>query len=313
MKTTVIICTWNRAALLEQTLAAIAAAQPPETPWEVLVVNNRCTDRTDEIVDNFRGRLPLRPCHEEKAGLSNARNAGMREARGEYILWTDDDVLVDPDWLRAYERAFATFPDATLFGGPVRAWFDGDPPKWLAQNIDRLWMAYALRDLGPARVPLAFPGALPFGANFAVRAEVQRRFPFDPELGRKGSGGALGEETAVMAGILAEGAPAWWLPEARVRHFIPRERQTLAYLKHYFLLSGKTEAMTTTLTGPRLFGSPRWVWKTAALSSIAYIWARFTRRPPEWIPPLRQAYRHIGMLQLDRIGRRGGSSKILGK
>ena len=98
----VVICTWNRAGLLDQTLARMRELHVPAgLAWELLVVNNNCTDDTDAVAARHRGHLPLRPVREPTPGLSNARNKGLAEARGELILWTDDDVRVDPGWLAA--------------------------------------------------------------------------------------------------------------------------------------------------------------------------------------------------------------------
>ena len=100
MRVTIAICTWNRCDLLRQTLERMTGLmQPPGTEWELLVVNNNCTDGTDQVLSGFEGRLPLRRVFESRPGQSNARNAAVGAARGEFILWTDDDVLVDPNWL----------------------------------------------------------------------------------------------------------------------------------------------------------------------------------------------------------------------
>ena len=71
---TVAICTWNRSQSLQHTLEGFAQiAIPSETDWELLVVNNNCTDRTDEVIRVFEGRLPVRRIFEKRPGLSNAR------------------------------------------------------------------------------------------------------------------------------------------------------------------------------------------------------------------------------------------------
>src|SRR4051794_35896246 len=103
MNVTVAICTWNRAGLLDQTLSEMGRLRIPSgLEWELIVVNNNCTDPTDEVIARHTGRLPIRRVSEPRPGQSNARNAAVRVARGDYIVWTDDDVLVDPLWLAAY-------------------------------------------------------------------------------------------------------------------------------------------------------------------------------------------------------------------
>ena len=101
---------------------------------EVVVVNNNCEDHTDEVIRAFVDRLPIRREFEPERGHSRARNRGVDTAKGDYIVWTDDDVVVDPGWLAAYSRAFRRWPEAALFGGPIIPKFEPPSPKWLAQS-----------------------------------------------------------------------------------------------------------------------------------------------------------------------------------
>ena len=105
---TVAVCTWNRARLLDRTLARLRELCIPDgIDWELLVVNNNSTDETEKVLDRHAGHLPLRRLVESKPGKANAANRAAAEARGELILWTDDDVLVDRGWLAAYAGAAA--------------------------------------------------------------------------------------------------------------------------------------------------------------------------------------------------------------
>ena len=168
MLISVAICTWNHSALLRQTLEQFThLVIPPELEWELLVVNNNSTDATDDVIASFIGRLPIRRLFEPRPGLSNARNTAVREARGEYLLWTDDDSFVDERWLAAYAEAFVRWSKATVFGGPIRPWFATPPPQWLKRVWPMVSGVYGFRDLGS--IPLRFDGSarMPFGANFA--------------------------------------------------------------------------------------------------------------------------------------------------
>ena len=90
MRITVAICTWNRAELLRQTLEGIQSLRVPRgLDWELLIVNNNCTDHTDAIIKTFGDRLPIRGLVEPEPGQSNARNAAARHATSDYIIWTD--------------------------------------------------------------------------------------------------------------------------------------------------------------------------------------------------------------------------------
>ncbi len=301
IKLTVAICTWNRADLLSQTLGELSLATPPRQGWEVIVVNNRCTDSTDRVIARYQDSLPLRRIYEHNAGLSNARNAAVDNARGDYILWTDDDVLVSRNWLTAYEFEFASWPEVAFFGGPIFPWFDGTPPDWLAKVIDRVGSAYAIRDLGALPKALERTSELPYGANYAVRFREQKFHRYDAALGRKGKGGALGEETAVLTAILKAGGTGRWTPQASVRHFIPRDRQNLQYLRAYFMLYGRTQALSDSQEGAALLGRPLWIWRSALEAEMRYRLMRITNDPSRWIEPLTEAATLRGQLRLGEL------------
>src|SRR5262249_4948917 len=120
----VAICTWNRAQLLDRTLAEMRRLRVPEDlTWEVLVVNNNCTDQTDEVIARHPGHLPLRRVFEPTPGKSNACNCAVQAAAGALMLWTDDDVLVDADWMAEYVKASRQWPEAAFYGGTIEPWF----------------------------------------------------------------------------------------------------------------------------------------------------------------------------------------------
>jgi len=101
---TVALCTHNHADRLVRTLADLAQLKTPQAPWEFLVIDNGCRDGTVELLNRhtWPDGWQVRVVREEKLGLSNARNRAIAEARGEYVIFMDDDETADPDWLCAY-------------------------------------------------------------------------------------------------------------------------------------------------------------------------------------------------------------------
>ena len=299
MIATVAICTRNRSRALERTLRSLAAAAvPPSLSWEVLVVDNSSADETPRVIANASDALLVRAVDERQIGLSHARNAAIREARGDYIVWIDDDVLVDAQWLRAYHDAFRARPEIAFFGGPIVPTFEGSPPAWLRLALPRVDNAYAARDLGAAPVALT-RDTLPFGANFAVRSDVQRRYPFDPALGRRGTALSAGEEWAVLEAMLAGGESGQWVPGARVEHVISAERQSVRYLRRYYVENGMSLALTRRAPGERvLFGRPRWAWREALLQELAYRVRRAYAPADVWSVHLRRASLAWGLLRV---------------
>ncbi len=188
MKISVAICTWNREGLLKKTLEQFCQLFIPDNvEWELIIINNNCTDNTNAVIELFKPHLPIKFFFEAEPGLSNARNKAIDMASGDYILWTDDDVLVNEMWLSAYVDAFRRHPNAALFGGPISPWFEGTPPKWLKHNWHLMQAAYAIRNLGKEEFKFESTDTsrYPFGANFAVKKIVQTRFKYDPNLGLK--------------------------------------------------------------------------------------------------------------------------------
>jgi len=286
MRIEVAICTWNRSPLLQQTLSRLERLRADDVDWQLLVVDNNSTDATADVLRSFARRLPLRSVFEPNPGLSNARNRAVSEVRGEYLVWTDDDVLVDEGWLEAYARAFRRWPDAAFFGGPVEPWFENTPPTWLVDHWPTVAVAYAVRQFGDEPFPFD-TSRVPYGANCAFKAEVQRAHTYDPSLGRRPDSHVSGEEADLMRRLLAAGHTGWWVPDARVQHFIPRQRQSVRYLRQIFggqgELSGRGFAAGN---GPRLFGRPRWLMRRALAAECRYRWHRATASPDVWLPDL---------------------------
>ncbi len=300
MQVTIAICTRNNCTSLQHTLSALTTlAIPPRVRWEVLVVNNGSTDDTDLVLDRAQAQLPLRRCVEPRAGLAHARNTAVRVARGEYVLWTDDDALVSPAWLAAYCAAFRRWPEAAIFGGGVVPIFTGRPPAWLLAVRDRVGMAYAARPVRPLPARLRLPSDIPYGANYAVRMREQRLWLYDPRLGRRPDSSLGGEETTWVRALLQAGATGWWVPDAAVVHVIPPARQTRAYLRTYFDAAGEFLARTTRpARGTRtLFGRPRWVWRQWLIATLRYAVRRRSVAPIEWIEDLIEASTARGLLR----------------
>ncbi len=274
MNITVVICTWNRANLLDQTLDAMHRLKIPEgILWELIVVNNNCTDTTDEIIAYHSENLPVVRVFEAQKGLSNARNAGVSAAKGDYIIWTDDDVIVDEDWIAAYVAAFREHPEASIFGGPISPWFEGSAPAWMEQSWPIIKDTYATRDLGGESFALT-NDHLPYGANFALCTTEQKKHIFDPNLGLVHGKILVGEETKVLTNVLKKGGTGWWVPGARVRHWIPRSRQNLKYIRRYFIGFGRSMSREKRLDSVRWYSKPWWLWLLAVQNECLYLLTR---------------------------------------
>jgi len=241
-----VICTRNRANQLANVLDSAVSLRVPEgLLWEFIVVDNGSTDATGDVVRSYEDRLPLRLVREGRAGLSNARNRAVEEAAGRYICWTDDDVLLDSEWLAAYREAFKRYPDAAIFGGRIEPVLEVPTTEWFAK-LSKEWpvsILLAQRNFGDEPCRLNFStGTIPFGANFAVRAAEQREVYYEPGLGVSPNHRRIGEEAEVIFRLMSGGAIGWWVPGAKVRHMIPKQRQTWDYIYDFSAAHGETLA-----------------------------------------------------------------------
>jgi len=217
---TVVICTRNRAVLLEKAICSVLPQMSDDT--ELLIVDNASTDDTPEIAARLAATNPrLTVYREEQLGISAARNAALKKARGEFVLFLDDDETAEPDWLATYQRFLSAPPSGKIaaVGGTVLNEFEIALPKWAN--------ASATFDHGNAPKCLPHRGSL-YGGNAAYRREAALAVRmFDTQLGR-------GEDSDLMLRLQEAGHEIWWLPGAAIRHFIPAFR-----MKYRWMMRGR--------------------------------------------------------------------------
>jgi len=242
---TVIIATFNRAALLDECLEHLRA-QNFKPGDEVIVVDNGSTDETPAIVARHQALFPV-PMHllrETVPGKSLAVSRAVAFANGDILVFTDDDVNVGDDWLEVIRGAMAD-PAVALVGGPVTPRWQTGVPHWIRQARDRhprLGSPLALLDYGSQRDDLGSRTAL--GANLAVRWEVFTRVGgFPAHLGKLRGTLLSGEDAEICRLVQSAGFKAIYVPGARVAHWVPDQRARVSYFLRWFYWSGITHAL----------------------------------------------------------------------
>src|SRR5437016_4807888 len=168
VRITVVVCTYNRCESLVGTLTSLGCQKLPESvEWEVVVVDNNSNDRTRQVVQEFQRSNPerFRYGFEPRPGKSIALNTGIREARGEVIAFTDDDVTMQTTWLNNLTAGIYSGECAGA-GGRTLPQRDFVPPDWLAMERQYALAPLALFDLGAEAQPLK---VTPFRNNMALR------------------------------------------------------------------------------------------------------------------------------------------------
>ncbi|MEO0438591.1 MAG: glycosyltransferase [Pseudomonadota bacterium] len=304
MRITVAICTWNRCELLQKTLEAMLALEiPPGTTWNLIVVDNNSSDNTVQVVERFRDRLPIRYYLEQEQGLSNARNAAINQSDCDFILWTDDDVIVDSKWLVHYCGAFERWPEAAVFGGKVLPWFEVTPPSWLRENMHALASSYALRDLGDEERALVEPEC-PFGANMAFRMDAFDGLRFDPELGRVKKSLVGGEEVQIISALRHKGKLVIWVPNCSVEHYLPKSRMTLSYVRSYFVGQGFVSDEGANSRAKKILGMDLWRLRLFLTLTFRAAMQRASGQASDtWIKTTIYASKTLGVLKRQRATR----------
>jgi len=247
----VVIPTRNRADLLSATIHSLLSQTLEKNLFEILVIDNGSTDHTAEVVCEFSNKLPnLRYIYAEKPGLHVGRHQGLKEAKGDVLVFADDDIEATSTWLESYYHLFAD-PQVAMAGGNNFPLFLQSPPDWLTT----LWKqplpeggqalpALSILELeGKAR---EFTPYLVWGCNFAVRKPVLKDAGgFHPdgmpkELIRfRGDG-----ETYVSRHVEKSGLKCMFHPDASVHHKVTPERMTHDYFRQRGFNQGISDSYT---------------------------------------------------------------------
>ena len=219
----VVVCTHNREVMLEDTLESWCKLDFTDLEVECIVVDNASTDRTRAIAEaaGERAPCPFRTLHEEKLGLSHARNLGIRESTGDLIAFVDDDIFLDGAWLQAMVRAAVRYPEHACFGGKTIPRYEAEVPDWMT---DEFLGYYGSTGTGDEDADMIYP-ASPYGVNMVFRREVFERVgDFDVELGRIGQKLLSGEEMDLFERIHEAGLRTKYIADAIIHHRIPPDR-----------------------------------------------------------------------------------------
>lgn len=252
----IVIPTYNRCALLGQTLLAISKQTMPLDHFEVLVIDNNSTDATANVAQAARAFLPnLKYVLESAPGLHNGRHRGMLESKGSLLVYADDDIEPLPSWLTSIRDSFED-ENVAIVGGKDIPKFEAPPPQWL----DEIWETtqhgkyltyFSLVDLGDSVIKIS--PTLVFGCNFSIRKSVLQQIKgFHPDgmpgnkIEFRGDG-----ETHVARMVESLGYTTIYHPGASVYHWVPASRMTTAYINQRAFADGVTQSYTDLRSGKK--------------------------------------------------------------
>ncbi|OWV79280.1 glycosyl transferase [Rhizobium sp. R635] len=209
---------------LRHTLDSLVSQELPHDRWELIAVDNNSNDDTFDLLNSYSEKLPITVLQQRKPGKSGALNMALDRVKGDLIVFTDDDIRAEPNWLQAIVDCAVAHPGFGVFGGRI-------VPDWEKEPKDRFidWIpmgsTFAIVDetqsgpCDPTKV---------WGPNTIVRREllgtsVRYREDIGPLPGKMF---AMGEDAEIIIRLAASGAKSYRCAEAVVHHWIPASSVT---------------------------------------------------------------------------------------
>lgn len=313
MDFTVIVCTYNRSGNLPSCLGALAAQEGVEhLDWEVLVVDNNCSDDTPKTVENLSRELPIRLRYalESQQGLNYARNHGVLSSQGTHFTFVDDDIHVSPHWLASLAEAFER-TDADAVGGRIHLDPSIELPPWIVPGSEIAgFLGY--QDLGEEQFRMDGRNRYPFGGNMSFHRRVVGRIGlFDPKLGRKGEGRKRGElfkgaETDYFYRLADAGeARIFYEPRAIVYHRVqPHQLQQRYFLTIHFNAGFQKALYDGRQYRRRALGVPLFLYPQLTRAVGKYLGLLATRGPDQAFRQLMTVGHFLGTMAGYRRARR---------
>lgn len=295
----VVLSTRNRADSLARLLDGLAR-QVDAPRFEVIVADNGSTDGTPDLLRRGHPGLDLRSVRVDTPGKGRALNAALRLARGELVVFTDDDVEPDPRWLAELFAGAERYADCAVFGGRIDV-NRAAVPAWVRRSHNL--MGLLTTEHRPAKADVIYGyGRYPFGPNMAVRLERLRGLdrPYPEDMG-PGTALPVGDESAFFLRFSPpEATDRRYLAAARVFHAVDDAHTGLGSALRRSLHQGRAQGRLGIPVVPAdpNAGGPANA-KSFARAALARIRACGSLRELLCV-----AVRHVGYLQGARLRRR---------
>jgi glycosyltransferase involved in cell wall biosynthesis len=235
----VILSTRNRAEILARAIESFARLDMTELLVEFIIVDNGSSDQTGEVIRQWSATLPILSWTVEQPGKNRCLNEAVRIATGNLLVFTDDDVIADRQWLQSLKHASLRWPEEHIFGGTVSPLFPAMPPshvKILSRYYGELFSAYQpSKTEGHILVP-------PFGPNLMIRKAIFEQFSYDETIGPTDSCYAMGSETELLRRLQMHGFKYVFVPDAIVHHIIRPDQFNQSWLLDRAYRAGRGSA-----------------------------------------------------------------------
>lgn len=238
-----IICTHNRAEYLGKAIQSLIDQCTPQDEYEIIIVDNRSTDSTREVVEQFSSVNNIRYLYEPNLGLSYARNTGWRNARGTYVAYLDDDAIACPVWLDKILEVFETVtPKPGCVGGKVEPIWEGPRPIWLSD-----WLLHGLALVDWSDTPHVLNDLRMqwlVGANIAFPTGLLESVSgFTSELDRVGNNLLSSGDVFLEKQIMKLGYSCFYHPDIAIKHHVFESRLNQSWFTRRYYWQGVSDAV----------------------------------------------------------------------
>jgi GT2 family glycosyltransferase len=273
---TILIATYNRAAMLSETLEALTHVDRAGVDCNIVIIDNNSTDTTAEVVKEYRAKLPVSYLRETRPGKNCALNKALRECElKDIVVFTDDDVTPTQNWLQEIASSAKKRPEVAVFGGKVEVvWPDNKQPEWAKPE----WiMAFGFpRHHYAEREAFYKTPDCPFGPNYWVRKTVFEKVPFfDETLGPRPKNRIQGDETSFVMNLREHGFEILYYPGAEVYHRILREGCTIPWLRRRAYTHGRGQVRLHGFHRRNVYRKNKILWCMVLMVDELYTTLRF--------------------------------------
>jgi glycosyltransferase involved in cell wall biosynthesis len=256
----VVICTRNRADSLAIVLTCLSSDEADGVRFEVVVVDNNSTDETRATVESFRNRLRIRYINEDRIGKYYALNRTLDEGGlGEIVAFIDDDLTLEPGWLKGVKAACDRWPEHDIFSGRSYVIFPEDMslPNW-AHNKKFHGCAFSVNDHGDRESEL-LRGSFPSGNHFWIRSRALSK-------GRRFAELLILPEPGLLLGLQQHGCRGIWIGDVVVGHRVQQNLLDQTVILKRMVQFGR-DFPYVRLPNSRVF------WQARFFQKHPYLWA----------------------------------------
>ncbi|MGM5483025.1 MAG: glycosyltransferase [Nanobdellota archaeon] len=239
----IIIPTYNRCDILKETLNSFLYLKNKkfEFEYEIILVDNNSSDDTKSVVLSFSGSLPVLYLHEPRQGKNYAVNQGIEFSRGDILVFVDDDVTVNKNWIVNIYKSIKNYNDVNIFGGKILTHWPEKTPSWVHYSSNTFPFMFCDHNLGEKTRQYS-SSPLPGGANFWVRKSlfIKHNAKFNEQYGPSGKRRVAGSETEFLKRMYNKGEKIMYIPDAIVHHRVFHDEFRLLRVLHRFSATGKS-------------------------------------------------------------------------